>query len=451
MDVFFIHGVNKRRELGHAFAEAEGSGGDDDRFSKKYKAEIAAMGEALSRCCREASLPEPRLCPVYWGGHGARIHFYEREESRYHALVQSTARRGRVEFKRKGRPLGAAGAATDPELARVADELELIAGQLTRDSVSLLELLYAAPQAVLQTMLTPELDKLRADPAKRQAAGASVAALARRVREDSALRARLEQAAQTGDLELVELLQRELARGGGQRGQGIGSWTLTTMRRLASGSISSMLKSQAAYLDASRFFGDSVRYFAGRGTPKEPGPIVRDVLKQIDEYRASSSGTGPTIFISHSLGGALFYDLFTYFEPELRFDLWVSVGSQLAYYEDVKLLARSTEEAGAYFGREVEGISRKVTAALPPGAAWYNLFDARDPIAFAAEEVFANVKDLQVRLTEGDIATVHTGYFSDPHFYEGLKQAFAERFGTRIQSEASSLFEMPMPASGEFE
>jgi hypothetical protein len=135
----------------------------------------------------------------------------------------------------------------------------------------------------------------------------------------------------------------------------------------------------------------------------------------------------------------------------LRFDLWVSVGSQLAYYEDVKLLARSTEEAGAYFGRKVEGISRKVTAALPPGAAWYNLFDARDPIAFAAEQVFANVKDLQVRLTEGDIATVHTGYFTDAHFYEGLKQAFAERFGTRIQSDESSLFEMPVPASGEFE
>jgi hypothetical protein len=449
MDIFFIHGVNKRRELGHTFASAEGSGGDGDGFLRKYDAEISDMREWLRRCCREAGLPEPRLCPVYWGGHGARIHFYEREGSKCHALVQSAARRGRVEFKRKGRPLGVAAGASDPEQTRVAEELELIAGQLARESVTLVELLYAAPQAVIQTMLAPELDKHRADPAKRRAAGASVAVLARRVREDTALRAALEQAALVGDLALVELLQRELARSSGQRAQGVGTWTLTTMRRLASGTISSLLKSQSAYLDASRFFGDSVRYFAGRGTPAEPGPIVRDALSQIDAHLASSPRTGPTIFITHSLGGALFYDLFTYFVPELRFDLWVSVGSQLAYYEDVKLLARSTEATGAYFGREIEGVPRKVSAALPPGAAWYNLFDARDPIAFAAEEVFENVRDLQVRLTEGDIATVHTGYFNDAYFYEGLKQAFSERFGTRIQSEASSLFEMPVPSTGE--
>lgn len=451
MDIFFIHGVNKRRELGHTFAGAEGSGGESDGFFRKYDAEISGIRESLRLCCRESGLPEPRLCPVYWGGHGARIHFYEREGSKCHALVQSTAGRGRVEFKRKGRPLGTAAAATDPELTRLVEELELIAGQLERDSLSvtLLQLLYAAPQAVLQTMLAPELEKHRADPVKRRAAGASVAALARRVREDEALRSALEQAALTADLELVELLQRELTRSSGQRAQGIGNWTLTTMRRLASSTISGMLKSQSAYLDASRFFGDSVRYFAGRGTPAEPGEIVRDVLSQIDAHLTSSPRTGPTIFITHSLGGALFYDLFTYFVPQLRFDLWVSVGSQLAYYEDVKLLARSSEQAGAYFGRDVEGVPRKVIAALPPGAAWYNLFDARDPIAFAAEQVFANVHDLQLRLSDGDIAGVHTGYFGDAHFYEALKQAFAERFGTRIQSDASSLFDLPLPSSNE--
>jgi len=451
MDIFFIHGVNKRRELGHTFAGAEGSGGADDRFFRKYDAELEGMGEWLRRTCRESGLPEPRLCPVYWGGHGARIHFYERDGSMCRSLVQSAARRGRVEFKRKGRPLGAAGAATDPELTRIADELELIAGQLARGSVTLLELLYAAPQPVLQTMLSPELDKQQAGHERRQAASAAVAALARRVRGDSPLRASLEQAAQTSDLDLVELLQRELSRSTGPRAQGIGSWALTTMRRLASSNISSMLKAPGVYLDASRFFGDSVRYFAGRGTPAEPGAIIRDVKDQIDEYLETSSRSGPTIFITHSLGGALFYDLFTYFVPELRFDLWVSVGSQLAYYEDVKLLARSSAEAGAYFGRPVEGVSRKVSAALPPGAAWFNVFDARDPLAFGAEEVFANAQDLPVRLIDGDIATVHTAYFGDPQFYEGLKRAFSERFGTRIQSDANSLFEMPAPLSGELE
>jgi len=214
---------------------------------------------------------------------------------------------------------------------------------------------------------------------------------------------------------------------------------------LVSSNIANMLKSPGVSLDASRFFGDSVRYFAGRGTPAEPGSIIRDVKDQIKAYRDSSSGTGPTIFITHSLGGALFYDLFTYFVPDMRFDLWVSVGSQLAYYEDVKLLARSSADAGAYFGRPVEGVSRKVSAALPPGAAWFNLFDARDPLAFGAQEVFANVQDVPVRLIDGDIATVHTAYFGDPQFYEGLKRAFADHFGTRVQADANSLFEMPAP------
>jgi len=449
MDIFFIHGVNKRRELGHTFAGAEGSGTEDDRFSRKYRAEIDAMGEWLSRCCRGSGLPEPRLCPVYWGGHGARIHFYEREGSMYRPLVQSAARRGRVEFKRPGRPLAAVTAASDPELTRIANELELIAGQLARRSVTLLELLYAAPQAVLQTMIAPELDKQQASADRRRAAGASVALLSRRVREDQALRASLEQASQASDLELVELLQRELARNGGQRAQGVGSWTLTTMRRLATSRISSMLKAPGVYLDASRFFGDSVRYFAGRGTVAEPGPIIQDVLRQINDYLATSRRTGPTVFITHSLGGALFYDLFTYFVPALRFDLWVSVGSQLAYYEDVKLLARSSAESGAYFGRGVEGISRKVSAALPPGAAWYNVFDSRDPLAFAAEEVFDNVQDVPVRLIDGDIATVHTAYFGDPQFYEGLMWAFAKRFGTRVEGDPGSLFELPALLPGE--
>lgn len=451
MDIFFIHGVNKRRELGHTFAGADDAGSDEDGFSSKYEQELDIMRESLQRCCRDVDLPEPRFCPVYWGGHGARIHFYERSGPRCSALVQSGARRGKVAFKRKGRPLGSSPAASDPELARIADELELIAGQMTQGSVSLLELLYSAPQAVLQTMLAPELEKQRADSSKRRAAGASVALLARRVSEDHALRAALERAAQAGDLELVQLLQAELSRSNGPRAQGAGSWALTTMLRLASGVISSKIKSDATYLHASRFFGDSVNYFAGRGTHAEPGVIIQDVRKQIEEHLRRSPRTGPTVFVTHSLGGALFYDLFTYFMPELRFDLWVSVGTQLSYYEDVKLLARSSETVGGYFGREIEGVSRKVVAPLPAGASWYNVFDARDPLAFAAQEVFENARDLQVRLDESSIFAIHTAYFRDPHFYEGLMQAFAKHFGKSVKGHASSLFEIPMSLNSRSE
>jgi hypothetical protein len=92
-----------------------------------------------------------------------------------------------------------------------------------------------------------------------------------------------------------------------------------------------------------------------------------------------------------------------------------------------------------------------VSAPLPQGAAWYNLLDARDPIAFAAEQVFSNVRDVQVRLAEQDFAAVHSAYFADPRFYDALGQIFAERFGARIESDASAFFGLSTPFGVERE
>jgi hypothetical protein len=227
----------------------------------------------------------------------------------------------------------------------------------------------------------------------------------------------------------LDLLERELSRRGEQRPQDLRTLLLTTARRLVSGPIVAALKSQDSYLAAGRFFGDSVRYFAERGSKAEPGPIIVDVKRQIDDYLRSSARSGPTVFITHSLGGALFYDLFTHFYPELRFDLWVSVGSQLAYYEDAKLLKQSSEQVGAYQGGPVPGVPAKVTAALPSGARWYNVLDPRDPVGFAAEVAFDNVSDCYVRLDTTDFAAVHSGYFSDDRFYQQLTDILSQSFG----------------------
>jgi hypothetical protein len=429
MDIFLIHGVNKRQELGHTFAGAPGSGGSTDRFVRRYEREIQGIEKVFSLLCQAGNFEGFRLCPIYWGAHGARFHFYERTEVNgklhYEPLVQQRSL-ANVKLSRTVRSQGA-GDHHDGELRAVAEDLELIAGQLGRPGATLLELTLAAPASVLEALVAPEHALRRADRTARLEASAAVARLSRRIAEDQALRSALEKTKDAGDgadLALVDLLQRELSRRDGERSQG-GGWALTTARRFATGWVARQAKSERTYLNGGRFFGDSVRYFTERGTKAAPGPIIEAVKSQIQAWGLRP---GPRVFITHSLGGAVFYDLFTHFEPDLRFDLWLSVGSQLGYYEDAKLLAHSSAAAGAYPGAELPGVPRKVTAPLPPGAVWLNLFDARDPLAFAAEDAFANVRDEPCRLMSGDFAEIHNAYLYDPHFYVRVGSILAQVF-----------------------
>jgi hypothetical protein len=435
MDVFFIHGVNKRSEAGHTFAGAKGSGQPSDRFAGRYKEDLDAMRTRLAHACAGAGLEAPRFCPIYWGAHGPRFHFYDTTESEgkttFRPLVQQRNLSALL-FSRKQRSLGPGDPYVDPALAAVAEELALIAGRLGRDRVTLGELVLAAPQPVLEALLAPEHLAHRSGHAERLAASKRVSGLAQRIATDQELRTLLRDTSGAGeqaDLALLDLLQRELSRRGEQRPQDLRVLLLSTARRLVSGPIVTELKSQSSYLAAGRFFGDSVRYFAERGSKAEPGPIIVDVKRQIDDYLRDPGRSGPTVYITHSLGGALFYDLFSYFYQELRFDLWVSVGSQLAYYEDAKLLKQSSDQIGAYHGGVVPGVPAKVTAPLPTQARWYNVLDPRDPVGFSAEVAFDNVHDEHVRLDTSDFAEVHSAYFSDDRFYETFTSILKDSLG----------------------
>ena len=437
MDIFLIHGVNRRSELAHTFAGATGSGEPNDGFANNYRRENDAMRSRLVGACESAGWGTPRFCPVYWGAHGPRFHFYDTSESdgktMFRPLVQQR-NLAALAFSRKQRSQGPGEPYVEPALAAVAEELALIAGRLGHERVTLVELVLTEPQPVLEAMVAPEHLTHRSSEAERLQTSQVVAGLARRIVTDQELRAALRDTSKAGegaDLALLDLLQRELSRRGGQRPQDLRLLLLATARRLVSGPVVTLLKSQNSYLAAGRFFGDSVRYFAERGSKDAPGPIITDVKRQIDDYLRDPARSEPTVYVTHSLGGALFYDLFSYFYPELRFDLWVSVGSQLAYYEDAKLLKQSSEHVGAYRGGPVPGVPPKVTAPLPPSARWYNVLDARDPVGFAAEVAFDNVRDEQVRLDTSDFAEVHSAYFSDARFYETLTRILSETLGRR--------------------
>jgi hypothetical protein len=448
MDIFVIHGVNKRNEIGHAFAGAPDSGGADDGFRRKYQTERDRMERQLSTCCQELGFSKPRFFPIYWGGHGARCHFYERDDESsakavFRPLVQKGLTNSGVDWSRKARAQGVGDAYYDAEQALLAERLDLIASGLGRRRFKLVELLLASPVAVLETLTDPGAKRGGESADAALQTSIRIVQLAERLVADPKLSAELSSLSMAGenaDRLLLELLQRELTSREGRNAQSFG-WLLSSALRQAKRPIVAKLKSDRTYEDASRFFGDSMRYFAGRGTREQPGPIVQDVLQQIKACTWPRAGSEPTIFITHSLGGALFYDLFTYFAPELHFDLWLSVGSQLAYYEDAKLLARSSTEIGAFHGRPVPGVSSKVKVELPPGARWYNLFDAQDWLAFAAESVFEDVHDVQLSLCGHDLLKLHTAYFGDARFYLALQSVLKEVFGATAEVDWARLME----------
>src|SRR5262249_17188768 len=150
------------------------------------------------------------------------------------------------------------------------------------------------------------------------------------------------------------------------------------------------LTSTKIYAHLSRSMGDAMLYFEGRGSVQKPGPIVSHLLA---ELRPLSDGSQrvPTVVVTHSLGCSIFYDLFTHFNRELQFDLWVSVGSQLSLHEDIGILASSRKGDPAL----PAGRPGPAPVELPAGAAWYNFFDPNDPLAYPSEGVFEHVRDVQ--------------------------------------------------------
>jgi hypothetical protein len=56
---------------------------------------------------------------------------------------------------------------------------------------------------------------------------------------------------------------------------------------------------------------------------------------------ARKPGDDKLIVIGHSLGGVIVYDILTYFKPDLKVDVFASVGSQVAVFEEMTLYRAS--------------------------------------------------------------------------------------------------------------
>ncbi len=158
------------------------------------------------------------------------------------------------------------------------------------------------------------------------------------------------------------------------------------------------------------FFGDVFVYMDKRGTRDAPGEIPKRILGGIKSL--PQFGKEPLVVIGHSLGGVISYDLFTHFDPSLSVDLFVSVGSQVSHFEEIKRFKVSDPKVPA-----------NGTKLVPRPASvkrWINIYDPVDIFAYRCAPVFDKVEDYDYD-TKTFTIKAHGAYVDQQRFYERLR------------------------------
>jgi len=159
-----------------------------------------------------------------------------------------------------------------------------------------------------------------------------------------------------------------------------------------------------------RFFGDIFIYLDTRGDKAAPGPIPTLILDALDAVKNDAPANDPLIVIGHSLGGVICFDLFSYFRPELTVDLFVTVGSQVSHFEEIKRFKTSNP-----------AIHAPQKAPTPANIKrWINIFDEVDIFSYACDQVFDRVIDFEYD-TQTYVIKAHGAYFEQDRFYTRLR------------------------------
>ncbi len=194
---------------------------------------------------------------------------------------------------------------------------------------------------------------------------------------------------------------------------------ITSMPGAVVSSVLLTLGRKRTHLSTATFIGDVLQYLKSRGHKTDPGPIVGTVLNDLKIARESLSPLDPKlIVIGHSLGGVISYDILSYFDPTIEVDVLVTVGSQIALFEEMAL----------YRSSQPEFIPDPVSDRLPRPVnvkRWLNVLDPNDVFSFRTEGVFNGVKDFEYETGYGAMAA-HSGYFRRPSFYQRLGARLAQ-------------------------
>ena len=133
-------------------------------------------------------------------------------------------------------------------------------------------------------------------------------------------------------------------------------------------------------------------------------------------------GDDELLLVGHSFGGIILYDVLTAFRPDLKCDLLVTVGSQVALFAEMGRLADAANIETAF--------SLSATSTVPrPGnvARWINIFDSTDLVGFGTRGVFSGVDDY-VFDTDAFPLVSHIALFETPRFHMRLRERAREAF-----------------------
>lgn len=170
---------------------------------------------------------------------------------------------------------------------------------------------------------------------------------------------------------------------------------------------------ESLHAKATRFLGDIFVYLNTHQGAKAPGAIagvIMDALRQADHARNPTDDK--LIIIGHSLGGVILYDILTYFDTNIKVDLFATIGSQIAVFEEMALYRAS--KSGVPANPPADRLDKPINVEK-----WVNVFDTNDIFSFRAEGVFNGVKDYKYDTGYG-LLEAHGGYFSRPSFYKRL-------------------------------
>ncbi len=220
-------------------------------------------------------------------------------------------------------------------------------------------------------------------------------------------------AASTGvqTLGTFDFITGPLAAAGAKLKGAVSSAATTVLDRTGDFASTKLLAWQRKPLNATlgRFFGDIFVYLDSRGDKGTEGPILKRILQAIDGARATHPNE-PLIVVGHSLGGVISFDLLSYYRTDIDVALFVSIGSQVSHFEEMKRYKSSDPN-----------VKRPQKAKTPANIRrWINIFDEVDIFSYACDKVFDRVDDFAYD-TQTYVIKAHGAYFEQDRFYSRLR------------------------------
>jgi peptidyl-tRNA hydrolase len=231
------------------------------------------------------------------------------------------------------------------------------------------------------------------------------------------------------DVELVQRLQAAAQSKGAPQALGFGE-DLKALAAKVSGGFTNVVNAPAVLAVRNEltpqiaiFIGDVFIYL------KEQSPrdqIRAAVIDAIEAAALAAKASGEKLILcGHSMGGVILYDLLSDqavikdLTKRLRLpagsqfqaDLFISVGSQVALFEELKLYTLRDMSKSKATGKKSP---RPIGAKL-----WWNVYNRLDVLSFLAEPVFEDVEDFEASTTAG-VKDAHGAYFTNMVFYQRL-------------------------------